>query len=230
MFDGFFRDFGDVGDIVTAAILRIIPALICITFHELAHGYAAFKLGDRTAKDMGRLTLNPVKHIDPIGLLMMMLIGFGWAKPVPVDMRNFEHPKWYMAITAIAGPLSNIVLAGVVLLLFGLFLTPLSSVSYGATIISMIYSTVYLSIALAVFNMIPIPPLDGSKVLFSLMPENMYYKLMRYERYGIIVLIVVLNSELLFGVDVFRRTIGRLTAFIFYELSAIAELAFSIVN
>jgi len=228
--DGFFRNFGNIGDFFTVALMRIIPALICITIHELAHGYAAYKLGDTTAKDMGRLTLNPIKHIDPLGLLMMLLIGFGWAKPVPVNMRSFKHPKWYMAVTAFAGPLSNIILASFVMIIYGLLVMPLSRSEAGSIINIMIANTAYLSIALAVFNMLPIPPLDGSKVLFSLLPESMYYKLMRYERFGILVLLVVMNSELLFGVDLFRRTIGQLSGTISSYLSVLSEAAFFLVN
>jgi len=228
--DGFFRNFGNIEDSLTVALMRIIPALICITFHELAHGYTAYKLGDKTAKDMGRLTLNPIKHIDPVGLLMMLLIGFGWAKPVPVDMRNFKHPKWFMAVTAVAGPLSNIILAVVVMFIYGLLFTSLSSFSAGATVSILIVNTAYLSIALAVFNMLPIPPLDGSKVLFSLLPERAYYKLMRYERYGILVLLVVMNSGLLFGVDIFRSTIGQISGTIAGYMSRLSEAAYYLVN
>jgi len=222
--------------------MRIIPALICITIHELAHGYTAYKLGDRTAKDMGRLTLNPIKHIDPLGLLMMLLIGFGWAKPVPVDMRNFKHPKWYMAVTAVAGPVSNLLLAAIVMLILGLvssslgiiidFNTGLTFYTHetGLIIGNIIRSTVTLSVALAVFNMLPFPPLDGSKVLFSLLPEHFYYKVMRYERYGILVLLVVMNSELLFGVDIFRRTIGQLSGTIVNSMGTLYEATFFLVN
>ena len=239
--DGFFRNFSNIGDFLNVALMRIIPALICITIHELSHGYAAYKLGDRTAKDMGRLTLNPIKHIDPVGLLMMLLIGFGWAKPVPVDMRNFKHPKWYMAITAFAGPLSNIILAVFVLFLAGFMVKPLGIVidfsadhfyytgETGLMIYRMIWNTITLSVALAIFNMLPFPPLDGSKVVFSLLPENTYYKVMRYERYGILVLLVVMNSELLFGVDIFRRTIGQATAFIIEHAGILFEFTYSLV-
>jgi Zn-dependent protease len=224
MFDGFFRDFSDLGNIATAAIMRIIPALICITFHELAHGFTAYKLGDRTAKDMGRLTLNPIKHIDIFGLLMMMIFRFGWAKPVPVDMRNFKYPKRYMAVTAIAGPLSNIFLAAVVFFIYGLVIVPLTSMQSGEIVKEMIETTIYLSIALAVFNLMPIPPLDGSKVVFSLLSEENYYKLMRYERYGILVLILVLNTGF------FRSTIGQLTNTLFYNLIVFFQFAFNLAN
>jgi len=235
-------NFSNIGDFLSIALMRVIPALICITIHELAHGLAAYKLGDTTAKDMGRLTLNPIKHIDPLGLLMMLLIGFGWAKPVPVDIRNFKHPKWYMAVTAIAGPVSNIILAAVVLFILGLTTTSLGIITNPATgqmyyttetglmIYSIISGMVFLSVALAVFNMLPIPPLDGSKVLFSLLPEHLYFKLMRYERYGIILLLVVMNSELLFGINIFRNTIGHLTGMIMNNLNVFSDIAFAIVN
>lgn len=208
----FFRDFTNLGDTVVIALMSVIPALLCITIHELAHGFAAYKLGDNTAKDMGRLTLNPIKHIDPIGLLMMLLVRFGWAKPVPVNMHNFNRPKLYMAITALAGPISNIILAAIVMLIFALvFNLALGSEVFGSIIISFFYNTIFLSIALAVFNLLPIPPLDGSKVLFSLLPEAAYYKLMRYEKFGIIVLLVALNSEWIFGIDLLRSHIMTAT-------------------
>jgi Zn-dependent protease len=228
--DGFFRDFGNINDFLTLALMRIAPALICITIHELAHGYTAYKLGDSTAKEMGRLTLNPIKHIDPLGLLMMLLIGFGWAKPVPVNMRNFTHPKRHMAITAFAGPLSNLVMAAVVLFIYGLIVVPVTMLESGEIINTIITNMIFLSIALAVFNMLPVPPLDGSKVLFSLLPEGVYFKLMRYERYGIIALLILMNSELIFGVDIFRRTIGQLSDSILMSMSSIFETAFFLVN
>ena len=216
-------DWSDLTDVLIAAI----PALICITFHELSHGYTAYILGDRTAKDMGRLTLNPIKHIDVFGLLMMVLFKFGWAKPVPVNMNNFKNPKWYMAITAIAGPLSNIILSVVVLFIFGLiyeFLGGDFAQGAGAVAKEIIINTAYISIALAVFNLIPIPPLDGSKVLFSFFSERFYYKLMRYERYGIIVLIIILNTP------VFRSTVGRLTETLFEGLINVFYAAYYLVN
>lgn len=178
--------------------MKILPALFCITFHELSHGYIAYRLGDNTAKEAGRLTLNPIKHIDVLGLLMMIFVGLGWAKPVPVNMNNFKKPKQGMAITAFAGPLSNIILSAIIMLIYGLaFSTVLNRDGLGGVIQQTLLNTAYLSCALAVFNLIPIPPLDGSKVLFSVLPEKAYYKLMRYEKYGFIIIIVLIWANAL---------------------------------
>ena len=218
---------------LTDKLLWVIPALICITFHELSHGFTAYWLGDKTAKEMGRLTLNPIKHIDVFGLLMMVVFKFGWAKPVPVNIRNFKRPKWYMAITALAGPVSNIILAAIVFFILGLVITPLGGFDAqgaGAFVINAIYITAYLSIALAVFNMLPIPPLDGSKVLFSLLPEKAYSVLMRYERYGMIVLILLVNIDIFLNVNIFNATIGRLTETLVNGLSDIWYTTFRLVN
>ena len=184
--------------VLISILIAIIPALICITIHELAHGYIAYKLGDSTAKNEGRLTLNPIKHIDPMGLLMMIVFRFGWAKPVPVNMYNFKNPKTGMAITAIAGPISNILLAGLVLLLYGLLYRVIIGFGDGGQmLLEMMIITAYISCALAIFNLIPIPPLDGSKVLFSLLPEKQYFTLMRYERFGMIILLLLIFTDAL---------------------------------
>ena len=183
-------NFGELNNI----LLRIVPALICITIHELAHGFAAYQLGDMTAKNQGRLTLNPIKHIDPIGLLMMALVRFGWAKPVPVDMRNFKNPKRGMAVTALAGPASNFILAFVLMVI--------SAVTYRfmpGSAARLIFQTAGMSISLAVFNLLPIPPLDGSKILFSFLPDRVYGQLMRYERYGFILLIALIYTDVFSG-------------------------------
>ena len=226
MFGNFFN-LENIGASLFNAGIRIVPALICITFHELSHGFTAYTLGDRTAKDMGRLTLNPIKHIDVFGLIMMMFFRFGWAKPVPVNMYNFKKPKFYMAVTALAGPLSNIVLALIVLFLYGLIFEALGGMhaqGAGAVMHEIIQNTAYISIALAVFNILPIPPLDGSKVLFSLLPEESYYKLMRYERYGMILLIVLINTPF------FRTTIGGLTETLFDNFLNVAQFSYDFVN
>lgn len=180
-------------------LLRVIPALVCITLHELSHGLVAYALGDNTAKNAGRLTLNPIKHLDPMGLLMMVIFKFGYAKPVPVNMMNFKNPKRGMAITALAGPGSNIVIGAVFYFLYGLLVVPMMKGTVPEYLVTMVNYTAYLSLAMAVFNLIPIPPLDGSKILFALLPEAAYWKLMRYERYGFLVLIAVLYFGALDG-------------------------------
>ena len=152
--------------VLTNLLLSIIPALVCITLHELAHGYVAYRLGDDTAKRAGRLTLNPLKHIDIMGLAMMVIFKFGWAKPVPVNMWKFKNPKKGMAITAAAGPLSNIIIAVICLFIYGVLLGFGPRIGkVGSYFVEMLLITAYLSTALAIFNIIPIPPLDGSKVL-----------------------------------------------------------------
>lgn len=158
----------------------------------------AFRLGDNTAKDAGRLTLNPIKHIDVLGLLMIIFLGFGWAKPVPVNMNNFKKPKQGMAVIAFAGPLSNLLLSAIIMLLYGItFSFAYYSLDIWKLIQQILLNTAYLSCALAVFNLIPIPPLDGSKVFFSILPEKSYYKLMRYEKYGFIILIILIWANVL---------------------------------
>ena len=175
----------------------VIPSLICITLHELSHGLVAYRLGDDTAKRAGRLTLNPLKHLDPIGLLMMVTVHFGYAKPVPVNMNKFKNPKRDMAITALAGPVSNVVITLVFLLLYGLLYLPLQGDAVGEYLLDMLDLTAYISIGYAIFNILPIPPLDGSKVLFSVLDEESYRKLMRYERYGGLILMALVWSGVL---------------------------------
>ncbi len=183
-------------------LLQVIPALLCIMVHEICHGVAAYALGDRTAADQGRLSLNPLRHIDPFGLLMLAIFHFGWARPVSVDMRNFKNPKRDMAVTALAGPASNFVLAALLLFLFGLFYGSLGEGETGQFVLRLLNTAAYLSIALGLFNLIPFPPLDGSKVLFSFLPDRLYLRLMVLERYGMLVLIVlVLLMNRLFAVS-----------------------------
>ena len=207
-------------------LLSVLPALICITFHECAHGYAALRLGDGTAKRAGRLSLNPVKHIDIIGLVMLAVFHFGWAKPVPVNMDNFSDPKRGMAITAAAGPVANLIICVVALFIYGLLYIPLYNTGFGYYVLETVYITAYLSLTLALFNIIPIPPLDGSKVLYSFVSERAYAKLMYYERYGMIILlalVVVMN----------RMPIDPLTAasnWVFSRLFLVAEWGFDLVR
>ena len=187
-------------DGVWQTVVLVAASLLCITFHETCHGLAAYRLGDDTAKRAGRLTLNPLKHIDLAGLVMMAIFRFGWAKPVPVDMRNFKHPKRDMALTALAGPVSNVLLAyaAAVLLGFVVFLSDRfgSNVLFTVLVQFFIYVEI-ISAGLAVFNVFPIPPLDGSKVLFALLSDRAYLKLMRYERYGMGLLMLLLVTGLI---------------------------------
>ncbi|MGE4485082.1 MAG: site-2 protease family protein [Oscillospiraceae bacterium] len=210
--------------VITDVFLSVIPALICITLHELSHGFVAYKLGDNTAKRMGRLTLNPIKHIDPMGLFMMVIFKFGWAKPVPIDMRRFKNPKRGMAITALAGPVSNLLIAVVALALYGVLYPFLNGGAIGGYVLQMVYLTAYISIAFAVFNIIPIPPLDGSKVLFSFLSDENYLKLMRYERYGMLILILLIATNTL------SSTLGAAVSFVWDKLFYISQFAFDTVS
>ena len=177
-------DLGSLRDL----LLRLLAVLLCLTIHELSHGLAAYALGDPTAKRNHRLSLNPLRHIDWFGFAMLAVAGFGWAKPVPVNPNYFRRPKLGMALTALAGPVSNFLLSLILLAL----VRPLSVVTHGGsmsgTVLEFLVRAAVLSVGLGLFNLIPIPPLDGSKVLFSLLPDRQYNLLLRYERYGMAIL------------------------------------------
>ncbi len=168
--------------------LRLVAVLLCLTVHETCHGLAAYALGDPTAKRMHRLSLNPLHHIDWLGLAAMVLLGFGWAKPVPVDMRYFKKPRLGMALTSLAGPASNFLFAVVALLGCKAVYYHAPATDAWVLVYSFFYMLAFLNIGLGIFNLIPISPLDGSKVLFAVLPDEAYQKLMLYERYGFIVL------------------------------------------
>ena len=209
---------------LTDLLISVIPAVVCMTVHELCHGLAALAMGDDTAETHKRLSLNPLRHIDPVGLIMLVVFKVGWAKPVPVNMMNFRHPKRGMAITALAGPASNLVLACVVLFLRGLITLPLAKLSWGAEVLQLFDTTAYLSICLGLFNLIPIPPMDGSKVLFSLLPDRIYMQLMRYEKYGMLLVLLVMLSGTV------TEKLNGAAYFIFDKLFFIARAGFDLVN
>lgn len=217
-------------DTLWVMLITVASCLLCITFHETCHGLMAYLLGDPTAKRMGRLSLNPLKHIDPVGLVMLATVRFGWAKPVPVDMRRFKNPKLGMALTALAGPVSNLVLAAVAMLCYAVaafyqYVTE-SMVLYYLSLFFVYTAT--LSVGLAVFNLLPIPPLDGSKILFAVIPEAWYWKLMRYERYGSLVLLVLLFTDVLDGPLEAMRTavLNGLSILCLWPMDLLAALYF----
>lgn len=174
------------------AALRAAAVFLCLTVHETCHGLAALALGDPTAKSMHRLSLNPLRHIDWLGLALMFAAGFGWAKPVPVNPNYFRKPKQGMAITALAGPVSNFLLA-ILFLGIGKVIYLYTPYSDGMNVLFSwcLYTVAPMSVGMGLFNLIPFPPLDGSKVLAVFLPDGAYGKLMRYERCGILILLAL---------------------------------------
>ena len=197
--------------------MSALAALLCICVHESAHGLAAYWMGDPTAKNAGRITLNPLRHVDLVGLVLLAVAHVGWAKPVPVDMRRFKNPKRGMVLTAAAGPLSNLLLAVItgffcVLCYFGYSESGGTAVYY--FYLFFFYATT-INCGLALFNLIPISPLDGSKVLLALLPQRLYARLMRVERYGMILLVILVwvgffDGFLSQGIDAICNWILRL--------------------
>lgn len=194
--------------ILTKISIMLVPALLAITAHEVAHGFIAEKLGDPTARLLDRLTLNPFKHLDPIGTLLLLFVGFGWARPVPVNINNLRHPKKDMLWVALAGPLANFMLAICSALLLKI-LTLLGEATGPGTLATilrplslMVAFSLYVNVVLAILNLAPIPPLDGGRILISLLPEKPGEFLSRFESFGFIILIFVIFAtpiwELLF--------------------------------
>ena len=173
---------------IQGIILSAPAILFGLTIHEFSHGWVAWQLGDPTAKMMGRLTLNPLKHLDPIGTIALFLFRFGWAKPVPIDPRNFRHPSRDMAISSLAGPAANLLTAGV----SGLVLRVLLLFHVGGFIVTLVSYFVLFNLILCFFNLIPIPPLDGSRLLYHLLPPNLAASYARLERYGFVILIGII--------------------------------------
>lgn len=191
---------------IASKILMIPIVLIALTFHEFSHGFISSKLGDPTPRITGRLSLNPMAHLDPMGALLMVLTGFGWARPVQIDARYYKNPKWGMAITAVAGPLSNLVLAFLAMIIYtvifilnikiGLFSGAIDTIS------GFVLMFVQVNLCFMVFNLIPIPPLDGSRILGLFLSTRSYFKLQQLERYSFMIIIVLSLT------GVFDRIIG----------------------
>lgn len=210
----------------TNILINIPITLIALTVHEFAHGWVSARLGDPTPRYEGRLTLNPLAHLDPIGTVLMVLTGFGWAKPVSVNPMYYKDRKKGMALTAIAGPLANFIMAfvgiliGTILLVVGSMLNFSGNVMYWINMIFYIFA--FRNLCFMVFNLIPIPPLDGSKVLGMFIPNRTYYQILQYERYAII-LIMFLSLSGAFDV-IIGGGVGIFYSIIQNAVSAIVSL------
>ena len=218
---------------ISALIISLfgVAVLLILTVHEYAHGYTAYKLGDPTARSLGRLSLNPIKHLDPLGALCMVLFHFGWAKPVPINPRNFKNPRRDFAITALAGPLINIFIGIAVLVNFSVFVwfretgiyeyIPLFKSMTDQTyrmISTLAYGARYYNILLAVFNLLPIPPLDGSRILWSFLPSKAYFGVMKYEK------IIMFIVFFLVWIGVFTTLFEVIVDFV---ITAVSEAVFA---
>ncbi len=199
-----------------AVIFLLLPV------HEFAHAFTATKLGDPTPKFQGRLSLNPLHHIDIVGAICILLFGFGWAKPVGINARNFEEPKKDMALTALAGPVSNLLVAFVISFFSNLFyyLCGITNIFFFIYIALFFEFVASISIGLAVFNLIPIPPLDGSRLLSAFLPDRIYFKIMQYERFFFIIVLLLCSNGILGGpistiTDIIFNFFFRVTGFIF---------------
>ncbi|MGH7496193.1 MAG: site-2 protease family protein [bacterium] len=182
-------------------LLLAPPILVALTVHEFAHAFAADRLGDPTARTLGRLTLNPLKHLDPLGTIMLFVANFGWAKPVPVNPQYFRHPNRDMLLVAAAGPVSNLILALISGLILRLSHTDALPMAEGSvTVLVILRYSLFINLVLAFFNLLPIPPLDGSKILRSLLPPHMIAAYLRFESVGPVLLLVII-------------VIGQLTSF-----------------
>ncbi len=209
-----------MGNFFFSVFIRLIVVFTALPIHEYAHGWIARKLGDPTAENMGRLNLNPLQHFDPIGTTCLLLTGYGWAKPVPINPSYFRNRKSGMALTALAGPAANILLAIVWTLVYkciAYFLPYQTFFSVLATAFSLMAS---INISLAVFNLLPIPPLDGAKIFGYFLPDRIYWNVMQYERqiafilFALLMFTPVLNVPLSFLSGLVNRLVQFLTGFV----------------
>ncbi len=215
---------GNLYDVLISLLLSFPIIILALTVHETAHGFAAWKCGDNTAYNLGRLTLNPINHLDPVGTLCMLIFGFGWAKPVPINTRNFKNPKRGMAISAAAGPLANLLLGAVSALLFGFFSAWYSYLVYTIenqwilTCVEIVYTLFYLgavyNFLFMAFNLLPIPPFDGSRIAYVFLPTKLYFKVMQYERQIMLGVLLVLFVLSRFGFSPFDWIATSLTEWI----------------
>lgn len=179
-------------DYIIQKIIYVAPAvLIALSLHEFAHGWASYMLGDPTPKAQGRISLNPLHHLDLVGTLLLFFVGFGWAKPVQVDSRYYENPKSDMVKVALAGPIMNFIVAFIAIFIFEI----LYKLNIGINLLTgyillLLQYIAIINIGLGIFNLIPIPPLDGSKVLMAVLPPQSYFSYMKYEQFGMIILIM----------------------------------------
>lgn len=209
---------GEYMQAVISILSRCFVVFCCMPIHELAHGFVAYKLGDDTAKNQGRLTFNPLAHLSPLGTLMIFLFGIGYANPVPVDPRNFKNRKGGMALTALAGPIANLIMGAISV--WGYYIIP-QTTTFGYALGYFFYFAAYVNVTLAVFNLIPIPPLDGSKILAVVLPNRIYTKYMMYERYVMIALMIMLFTGVLDGV------ISALSRAMMFVISIVPALIFN---
>lgn len=197
---GTITSSSSTAEIIVTVFTFLVIMLVAFPLHECAHGWMAMLLGDKTAEESGRLTLNPIAHIDPMGALAMLLFGIGWAKPVPVNPArcNKVKPKAAMALTAMAGPLSNLLLAFIVEIIYKVVLYSNAEIlltgkeSMYLYLVIALNQIIYLNIYLAIFNLLPVPPFDGSRLFLAFLPTKLYFKVMRYERVIMIVIMVLL--------------------------------------